>query len=145
MKKQSSTSKEIMLYANVLEKGMYSGLILMLITFSLYIFELIEPIIPLKKIHNYWNQPVNEYLLQVNEDFLGWEKLQTGWSWLKLIEYGDFLNFLPVALLSGVTILCYSVIVPGMVQRKDYLMAFIAGTETLILGLAASGILTIGH
>ena len=145
MEKHKKTSEENTLYANVLEKGMYLGLILMFITFFLYIFGLFEPVIPLDRIDSYWNQPVHDYLVQVNRDFLGWEELPLGWSWVKLIGYGDFLNFLPVALLSGVTILCYFVIVPGMFQRKDYWMAVIALAETLILSLAASGMLTIGH
>ena len=145
MEKHKKTSEENILYANVLEKGMYLGLILMLITFFLYIFGLFEPVIPLDRIDSYWSQPVNDYLVQVKRDFLGWKELPLGWSWVKLIGYGDFLNFIPVALLSGITILCYVVIVPGMFLRNDYWMATIAIAEILILCLAASGILTIGH
>ena len=145
MDKHKQTSEENILYANVLEKGMYFGLILMFITFFLYVFGLLEPVIPLDRIDSYWSQPVNDYLIQVKKDFLGWEELPTGWSWVKLVGYGDFLNFIPVALLSGVTIICYVVIVPGMFLRNDYWMATIAITEILILCLAASGILTIGH
>ena len=145
MENQKYPSEETNLYANVLEKGMYLGLVLMFCTFFLYIFGLLEPVIPLSRIDLYWNQPVHDYLVQVNREFLGWEELPLSWSWVKLIEYGDFLNFLPVALLSGVTILCYLVIVPGMFQRKDYWMAIIALAETMILSFAASGVLTIAH
>ena len=145
MENQKSPSEETILYANVLEKGMYLGLVLMFCTFFLYIFGLLEPVIPLNRIDSYWSQPGHDYLVQVNREFLGWEELPLSWSWVKLIVYGDFLNFLPVALLSGVTILCYLVIVPGMFQRKDYWMAIIALAETMILSLAASGVLTIGH
>ena len=145
MENKKSPSEETILYAKVLEKGMYLGLILMFFTFFVYIFGLLESVIPLNRIDSYWNQPVSDYLVQINSEFLGWEELPLGWSWAKLIGFGDFLNFLPVALLSGVTILCYVVIVPGMFKRKDYWMAIIALTETLILSLAASGLLTIGH
>ena len=68
-----------------------------------------------------------------------------GSSMLKKKSRGDFLNFLPVVLLSGVTILCYLFIEPGMFQRKDYWMACIALAEALILILAASGLLNVGH
>ncbi len=145
MKNDKSASEETILYAKVLEKGMYLGLILMFVTFFLYIFGLIEPVIPLNRINSYWNQPVHDYLVQINREFLGWKELPLSWSWVKLIAYGDFLNFLPVALLSGVTILCYLVIAPGMFKRRDYWMAIIVIAETLILSLAASGVLTIGH
>ncbi len=145
MENDKSASEETILYAKVLEKGMYLGLILMFVTFFLYIFGLIEPVIPLNRINSYWNQPVHDYLVQINREFLGWKELPLSWSWVKLIAYGDFLNFLPVALLSGVTILCYLVIAPGMFKRRDYWMAIIVIAETLILSLAASGVLTIGH
>ena len=102
MKKIKVKSEENILYANVLEKGMFFGLILMVVTFFLYIFGLLDPVIPLKRVNFYWNQPVNEYLLQINSNFLDWEELPIGWSWLKLIWYGDFLNFLPIAILSGI-------------------------------------------
>ena len=98
MKKIKVKCEENILYANVLEKGMFFGLILMVITFFLYIFSLLDPVIPLKSLNIYWNQPVNEYLLQINSNFLDWEELPIGWSWLKLIWYGDFLNFLPIAI-----------------------------------------------
>ena len=145
MEKIKVKSEENILYANVLEKGMFFGLILMVITFFLYIFGLLDPVIPLKSLNIYWNQPVNEYLLQINKNFLDWEELPIGWSWLKLIWYGDFLNFIPIAILSGITIFCYIVILPNMLVRKDYWMAMIAFLEILILCLAASGILTVGH
>ena len=56
MKKIKVKSEENILYANVLEKGMFFGLILMIITFFLYIFGLLDPVIPLKSLNIYWNQ-----------------------------------------------------------------------------------------
>ena len=142
---QQNASEEMILYAGVLERGMYTGLLLMFVTFLLYIFGVLDPVVPLERIDSFWNQPVHDYLVQVNREFLGWDELPLGWSWVKLLGYGDFLNFLPVVLLSGVTILCYLFIVPGMFQRKDYWMASIALAEALILILAASGLLAVGH
>ena len=88
---------------------------------------------------------MQDYLIQIINEFLGWDEPPLGWSWIKLLGFGDFLNFLPVALLSGITILCYLAIVPGMFQRKDHWMAGIAFAEALILLLAASGLLAVGH
>ena len=56
-----------------------------------------------------------------------------------------FSEFPSIALLLGITILCYLAIVPGMFQRKDHWMAGIAFAEALILLLAASGLLAVGH
>jgi hypothetical protein len=101
--------------------------------------------VPLTEISSYWNQPVNDYLVAINNNFLHLDHLVTGWSWLKLIGKGDFLNFVPVAILSGVTIICYLAIVPGLFKRGDKAYAIMAIAEAAILTLAASGLLAVGH
>jgi len=136
--------EEQLQYAAILEKGMYAGLALMVITFALYVLGIMPPIVPLNEISTYWSMPVHDYLVAINTNFVHWEQLPTGWSWVKLIGYGDFLNFLPVTILSGVTILCYMVIAPGLFARGDKAMAIMAVAEVLILTLAASGLLVVG-
>lgn len=141
----AKATEEQLLYANILEKGMLIGLALMFITFPLYVLNIMTAAVPLAEISNYWNQPVHEYLVAINNNFLHLEHLPTGWSWLKLLGKGDFLNFVPIALLSGVTIVCYLVIVPGLFRRGDKAYAIMALAEAAILTLAASGLLTVGH
>jgi hypothetical protein len=138
-------SSEQLLYATILEKGMFFGLILMFITFGLYIFGIMPSVVPLEKISDYWHQPVHLYLEVIKTDFLNWEHHPTGWTWLKLVGKGDFINFVPVAILSGVTIACYLAIVPGLFKRGDKAYAIMALAEAAILALAASGLLTVGH
>ena len=116
----------------------------MVITFALYVLGIMPPIVPLSEISTYWSMPVHDYLVAINTNFLHWEQLPTGWSWVKLIGYGDFLNFLPVTILSGITILCYIVITPGLFARGDKAMAIMAMVEVFILTLAASGLLAVG-
>lgn len=153
---KKEATPEQLLYAKLLEKGMLVGLALMFITFSLYVFGIMKPVVPLDQVASYWNMPVAThpateghpavagYLDKINADFLHQERTPTGWSWLKLIKYGDFLNFIPIVILSGVTILCYIVIIPGLFARKDTAMGVIAILTALILILAASGILATG-
>lgn len=141
----TQATKEQVLYADVLEKGMYAGLLLMVITFALYVMRIIPPIVPRSEISTYWSMPVHDYLVAINTNFLHWETLPTGWSWVKLLGYGDFLNFMPVAILSGVTIVCYLVIAPGLLGRGDKAMGIMAIAEAVILSLAASGLLSVGH
>lgn len=136
---------EQVLYADVLAKGMYAGLLLMIMTFALYVFGIMEPAIPLNEIANYWNMPVHEYQEAINQTFLHREHVVTGWSWLGLINKGDFVNFIPIAMLSGVTIICYIAVAPGMFRRGDKAYGIICILEVLILSLAASGLLTVGH
>lgn len=141
----AQATEEQLLYANILSKGMLVGLVLLFVTFALYVFGIMPAAVPLDEIANYWNQPVHDYLVAINTNFLHLDHLPTGWSWVKLIGKGDFINFIPVALLSGVTIICYAAIVPGLFKRGDKAYAIMALTEVAILTLAASGLLAVGH
>ena len=141
----AEATEEQLLYANILSKGMLVGLVLLFVTFALYVFGIMPAAVPLDEIANYWNQPVHDYLVAINTNFLHLEHLPTGWSWVKLIGKGDFINFIPVAILSGVTIICYIAIVPGLFKRGDKAYAYMALAEVAILTLAASGLLAVGH
>ena len=141
----AQATDEQLLYATILGKGMLVGLVLLFVTFALYVFGIMPAAIPLTEISGLWNQPVHEYLEAINHNYLHLDHLPTGWSWLKLIGKGDFINFIPVAILSGVTIICYLAIVPGLFKRGDKAYAIMALAEAAILTLAASGLLAVGH
>ncbi|MFO7970189.1 MAG: hypothetical protein R6U40_00395 [Desulfobacterales bacterium] len=128
---------EQILYAKILEWGMYSGLLILFITFALYVFGIMDPYIPLNKISNYWSMSVYDYL-----EYAG---IKDGWAWLGMLKYGDFINFIGIVILAGVTIMCYAAIVPTLLKNKDIIYAILAVLEVVILGAAASGILAVGH
>jgi hypothetical protein len=128
---------EQILYAKILELGMYFGLLILFITFGLYAFGILDPYIPLDKISKYWSFNVHDYLEHAG--------ITAGWSWLGMLKYGDFINFIGVAILAGVTIICYAAIVPTLLKSKDIVYAIIAVLEVIILSAAASGILAVGH
>jgi len=129
---------EQVLYAKFLELGMFIGLAILLITFGLYAFGIMDPYIPLDKISGYWNLSVNDYLEHAH--------IKPGWAWLGMLKYGDFVNFIGIAILAGVTILCYAAIVPTLLKNNDKVYAALAILEVIILSVAASGILgTGGH
>ncbi len=127
---------EQILYAKVLEKGMYIGLLILLITFGLYAFGVMDPYILLNELSNYWSMNVNDYLHHAN--------IKAGWAWVGMLKYGDFVNFIGIAILAGVTILCYAAIVPTLLKNKDRVYAVLAILEVIILSVAASGILGAG-
>ena len=132
-----TASPEQLLYARILEKGMIIGLLTLLVTFAIYAFGIMEPHIPLDKISQYWALNVHDYLEHAN--------IKSGWAWLGLLKYGDFINFIGVAILAGVTIISYLAIVPMLLKNKDYVYAFLALLEVIVLSLAASGIIAGGH
>jgi hypothetical protein len=128
---------EQLLYARILEKGMYLGLLILFITYALYVFGIMDPYIPLDKISDYWSMNVHDYLEHA--------EIKNGWAWLGMLKYGDFINFIGIALLAGVTIICYAAIIPTLLKSKDTVYAVLAVIEVIILSAAASGILAVGH
>lgn len=132
-----AASPEQLLYARILEKGMMIGLLTLLVTFAIYAFGIMDPYIPLDRISQYWSLNVDDYLKHAN--------IESGWAWLGLIKYGDFINFIGVAILAGVTILSYLAIVPLLLKNRDVIYAVIALLEVIVLSLAASGMIAGGH
>jgi hypothetical protein len=125
-------SPEQVLYANILNKGMLLGLVILLITFTLYVFGIVSPYVPLDKLSEYWNLPVNDYLHELD--------IPTGWAWLGMLGYSDFLNFIGIAFLAGVSIICYIAIVPTLWRQNDKIYAALAVLEVIVLTAAAAGI-----
>jgi hypothetical protein len=138
-------SEEQVLYAKVLEIGMSLGLGLLLVTFSLYIFGIVAPCVPVEELPNYWVMNVDDYVEATNSDHLHHEHPITGWSWLSVLGKGDYLNFLGIAVLSTVSIICFLWITPTLLRKKDWIYAAMALLEVAILTFAASGILAVGH
>ncbi len=119
-------------YAGIMEKGMFFGLAVLIVTFILYVTGIIRPYIPLNEFSRYFHKDVNSYLAETNID--------AGWGWIKMLQYGDFLNFIGIAILASITILCYIFIVPVFWKKKDWVFAILAILEVIVLLIAASGL-----
>ena len=132
----TQATEEQLLYANILNKGMLVGLLGLIVTFIIYGAGILEPKIPLEQVQNYWVMPVSEYLQLTG--------IQAGWAWLGNLGYGDMLNFLPIAFLSLLTIICYLAILPGLMRKKDTAYVVLVIVEVIVLTVAASGILGSG-
>ncbi|RKY95254.1 MAG: hypothetical protein DRQ13_07380 [Ignavibacteriae bacterium] len=131
-------TEEQVLYAKILNTGMLIGLVGLVVAFVFYASGILEPLIPLEKVQSYWILSVHEYLEQSG--------IQAGWAWFGNLQFGDMLNFLPIAFLSLLTIVCYIAIIPGLIRKKDTAYVVIAFLEIFVLAVAASGILgTGGH
>ena len=115
---------------------MYFGLALLLITYLVYVTGIMKPYIPLQEVSSYWTLNVGDYLHKAN--------IHAGWAWLGMLKYGDFLNFVGVAFLAGVSIICFLAIVPLLYKNGDKIYAALAILEVVILCVAASGILGAG-
>jgi len=129
-------AEEQVLYSKLLNRGMLIGLVGLALTFFIYATGLIDPLIPREEVSKYWVLPVHEYLKQSG--------MEAGWAWLGNINYSDMLNFIPIAFLSLLTIVCYASILPALIRNKDTAFILIVIAEIVVLSVAASGILGSG-
>jgi hypothetical protein len=133
---KNKASEEQMAYAGVLNIGMWLGLAVLVITFFIYISGVLPSFVPIDDLPKYWTMRVHDYNVQLGAP--------TGWHWAALIGKGDYLNFVGIAILSGLTILCYAVILPILYRKRDLNYVVIAIVEIVVLSLAASGLLKVG-
>jgi hypothetical protein len=136
MGKEVKATEEQIAYAKLLDMGMKVGLLALIVTFLIYLTGILSPHVPVNDLQKYWSMPVKEYLAATG--------IHTGWSWLGMVGKSDFLNFIGIAFLAGVTIFCYIRVIPIFFRKKDGIYGIIAVIEVLVLVLAASGILTAG-
>jgi hypothetical protein len=136
MDNKLKATEEQIAYAKLLDIGMKAGLLSITVTFIIYLTGILTPHIAISDLPQYWSMPVNEYLKATG--------IHTGWSWLRMLGNGDFLNFLGIAFLAGVTIVCFMRIIPILFRKKDTAYGILAIIEVLVLVLAASGILKAG-
>ena len=129
-------SREQMAYADLLFYGCWAGLVVMLITYAVYVFGILSPYVPLERMPEYWGEPVSAYLAKA--------QVPVGWGWTVLLGRGDFVNFLGVVLLAGMSIVCYLRILPGLLAKKDMIYFALALAQVLVLVFAASGIIGAG-
>ncbi len=129
-------SKEQIIYANLLLMGMLAGIIIMIVTYAIYLSGLLTPYVDLSLITSNWGKGIHEYLEITRSP--------NGWGWLALLGHGDFLNYIGFVLLALMTIFCYLVLVRGYARNKDWIFTVISILEIVVLSIAASGILGAG-
>ena len=125
-------------YANLLFYGSWGAIAILIVTFVVYVSGGFESYIPITEVSKYWSMPVSQYVHEAN--------IPIGWGWATLLGKGDFLNFIGIVLLAGMTIICFIVILPHYVREKDIIFVVLIVLEVLVLCLGASGLLgTGGH
>ena len=135
-KQPPKPSEEQIIYANLLLMGMVAGIVVMMITYVIYITGLLPSHVDMQSISANWGNGIHEYLENTHSP--------TGWGWVGLLLKGDFLNYVGFALLGLMTIFCYLVLVRGFFRKKDWIFLVISVLEIAVLSLAASGLLGSG-
>ncbi len=120
-------------YAAVLDWGTRLGLGVLLITFVIYVTDLLPLRITHEALPRYWGLPVRDYLQAM--------QMSAGWAWLHHLGNGDVLALLGVAFLAGITLAAYLPLLVGFTRKRDWMNAVICVAEVGVLALAASGVL----
>ena len=132
-----TVAEEQLTYANILNVGMWTGLALLVVMFFIYISGILPSLVPIEDLSKYWHLTSSEFHMKLGTPI--------GWGWLAHVNKGDYLNFVGIAMLAGLTIVCYIAIMPALKRKKDTAYLVIAVLEVVVLSLAASGILQSGH
>lgn len=125
------------IYARWLGWGTRIGLAVLIGSFLAYALALIEPFVPVEALPQLWGLPVDRYVALSGAP--------SGWGWLALVNNGDYANFIGIATLALITLVCYARLVPTLWRRGEHLQAGLAIAQVLVLLAAASGLFAGGH
>lgn len=124
-------------YARWLDWGTRLSLAVLVAAFLAYVFGLTPAALPLAEMPRFWRLPLERYLALSGSP--------TGWGWVAMLDKGEYQNLVGVALLGLVTVVCYLRVLPLLLARRERLQAAIVAAQVLVLLLAASGLLAVGH
>ena len=124
-------------YARLLDVTSKLGFAALVVGFVAYAFGWLEEHVTVAQLPQFWGLPLAEYLARTDTP--------TGWGWLAHLHKGEFAGLIGIAVLAGCSAVCLAAVIPIYVSRRDRVFAGICVLEILVLLLAASGVLTLGH
>lgn len=130
-------TREQIVFAAILRAGTGLSMLALVVGFLLYLGGLVPPLVPIAELPRYWGLSAEHYLAATG--------LPRGWGWLELVGHGDLLNFLGIAMLAALTIVCYVAVLPAFLRKGDTVYSAIIVLELAVLLLAASGLVAAGH
>lgn len=137
IKPETVVPGEQIVYARLLQWGSHTALMILVASFVVYLFSLMPMRIPHEELAKVWELPVSRYLQAMD--------MGAGWDWVRHIRNGDVLPLVGVAFLASVTLLCYVPLLVVFLRKREFMYSLICLAEILVLTLAASGVLTVGH
>ena len=78
-------------------------------------------------------------------DYLQATQTPANWGWLTLLDKGDILPLLGIAVLAGSVLPCFISLLPLYARNRDWPFFAMAACEIAVTGLAAAGIFSAGH
>jgi hypothetical protein len=122
-------------YAGCMARGTALAMALIAAELLAYLSGVLSPYVPLRDLPALWGMPM--------KDFLAAARVPAGWGWLALAGRGDYVNFIGIALLASVTIICYLGAIRRYLAERDRIYAALAAAQIFVLLAAASGLLNL--
>ena len=120
-------------YAACMAIGTAIALALIVVELIAYVSGALSPYVPLRDLPRLWSMPLREYLAAAG--------VPAGWGWISLAGRGDYVNFIGIALLASITIVCYLFALRRYLARRDRIYAALTAAQIIVLVAAASGLL----
>lgn len=124
-------------YARWLDAGSHVAFAASVLAFALYVSGVVRSFVPLEVLAGLWGLPVGQYLERTGA--------ASGWGWLRLLGFADYLSLACIALIGLVTALCYLAILPLLLRLGERLQAALVLAQVAVLLMAASGLLAGGR
>jgi len=120
-------------YARSMAIGTAVALALIVVELIAYVSGVLSPYVPLRDLPGLWGMPMRQYLAAAG--------VPAGWGWIALAGRCDYVNFIGIALLASVTIVCYLVALRRYLARRDRIYVALTAAQIIVLVAAASGLL----
>jgi len=133
LKNNDYAPPEHLRFAKVLRIGVRAGFALLVIGFAAYLAGVLEPVVPIDQLPNYWGLSAAEFARVTGAP--------TGWAWLAQLGKGDVLNLAGIVWLSAVSSLAVLAVVPIFARRGETAQVIICLLLVAVLALAAANVL----
>ena len=124
-------------YARLLDWGTRIGLAALVISFVIYNAGMLPSQVPRHRLPELWGEPVARYL-----ELTG---APTGWQWVTMLQHGDVLGFVGIAVLAGCSGVCLLSLLPLYRRRGDRAYLGLCLAQMAVLLVAAAGVFGGGH
>lgn len=122
-------------YARVLEWGCSLGLGSLLIAFVLYASQIVPPLVPFAELPDHWAKPLEQF--QQDTGMRGRWGTECGNHWIRHLDCGEFMVYLPIALMASISFVSCAVLLPFYIRRRSYALFSVAALQLLVLAWAA--------
>jgi hypothetical protein len=119
-------------FAAVLRTCVGAGLLMLAVSFLLYMLGVPQARLPADQLPRFWSLPVDQFVKATDTP--------TGWRWLALVRHGDMLNLLGIALLAAAPALASVAVLRTFLRRRELALFAIALLQVIILVVSASNL-----